>query len=74
MTKKPTTKPITVAEAGRRGGLARAAKYSWEQLRKWARKGGRPPLEKAEKAQKLRFLNKGAKDAKNPGGKQNGLP
>ena len=64
VTKERTTKPITVAEAGRRGGLARAAKHSKKQLSAWAKKGGRPPLEKAEKAQKLRFLNKGSKAAK----------
>jgi len=40
MQKKP--KPITVAEAGRRGGRARAKKYPPEQLRKWAKLGGRP--------------------------------
>lgn len=33
---------MTVAEAGRRGGAARARKYSREQLREWARKGGWP--------------------------------
>jgi len=36
------TKPMTVAEAGRRGGKARAKKYSREQLTEWARKGGWP--------------------------------
>ena len=35
-------KPITVAEAGRRGGKARAKKHSPEQLREWARMGGWP--------------------------------
>jgi hypothetical protein len=35
-------KPITVAEAGRRGGKARADKYSAEQLREWSRLGGWP--------------------------------
>jgi len=35
-----TIKPITVQEAGRRGGKARAEKYSSEQLREWARLGG----------------------------------
>ena len=35
-------KPLTVAEAGSRGGKARAEKHSPEQLREWARKGGWP--------------------------------
>jgi hypothetical protein len=35
-------KSITVAEAGRRGGRARAEKYSKATLRKWAKLGGRP--------------------------------
>ena len=35
-------KALTVQEAGRRGGKARAAKHSAEQLSKWASKGGRP--------------------------------
>jgi general stress protein YciG len=35
-------KPMTVAEAGQRGGKARAKRYSREQLREWARKGGWP--------------------------------
>jgi hypothetical protein len=39
MKKKP---PITVAEAGRRGGKARAKKHPPEQLRVWARLGGWP--------------------------------
>ena len=33
---------MTVAEAGRRGGKARAKKHSREQLQEWARKGGWP--------------------------------
>jgi hypothetical protein len=40
MTKKK--EPITVAEAGRRGGMSRAKKYSRQQLREWARLGGWP--------------------------------
>jgi hypothetical protein len=40
MTKKK--KPITVAEAGRRGGISRAKKYPADQLRKWASLGGWP--------------------------------
>lgn len=40
MTKKP--KPMTVAEAGRKGGKARAKKYPPEQLSEWASKGGWP--------------------------------
>jgi len=35
-------KPVTVAEAGRRGGKARAKKHSREQLRAWAKLGGWP--------------------------------
>ena len=35
-------KPVTVAEAGSRGGKARAKKYTHEQLSKWASKGGWP--------------------------------
>lgn len=40
MAKK--TKPMTVAEAGRRGGKARAKKYSRQQMSEWASKGGWP--------------------------------
>jgi hypothetical protein len=40
MTKRE--KPVTVAEAGRRGGKARAKKYPAEQLREWGRLGGWP--------------------------------
>jgi hypothetical protein len=40
MAKK--NKPMTVAEAGRRGGKARAKKYSREQLSVWAKRGGWP--------------------------------
>jgi hypothetical protein len=32
-----------LAKAGARGGKARAAKYPKSTLRKWAKKGGRPP-------------------------------
>ena len=35
-------KPITVADAGRKGGRARAKKYSPEQLSEWAKLGGWP--------------------------------
>jgi len=35
-------KPLTVQDAGRRGGKARAKKYSPEQLREWAKLGGWP--------------------------------
>jgi general stress protein YciG len=38
MTKK---KPMTASEMGRKGGKARAKKYSAEQLRKWAALGGK---------------------------------
>ena len=40
MPNKP--KPITVAEAGHRGGTARAKKYTHEQLSEWSKKGGWP--------------------------------
>lgn len=40
MAKK--NKPMTVAEAGRRGGKARAKKYSRQQMSEWASKGGWP--------------------------------
>ena len=40
--KKSKPKPMTVAEAGRKGGKARAAKYSKEQLAEWGSKGGWP--------------------------------
>jgi general stress protein YciG len=42
------SKPMTVAEAGKKGGRARAKKYSHEQLSMWARKGGRPPKKEAK--------------------------
>lgn len=35
-------KPLTVQDAGRRGGKARAKRYSPEQLRVWAKLGGWP--------------------------------
>jgi hypothetical protein len=34
--------PMTVAEAGRRGGKARAKKHTREELSKWAKLGGWP--------------------------------
>lgn len=40
MAKK--NKPMTVAEAGQRGGRARAKKYSRKQLSEWAKRGGWP--------------------------------
>jgi hypothetical protein len=36
-------KPKTVEEMARMGGLSRARKYSKNQLRDWAKLGGRPP-------------------------------
>jgi hypothetical protein len=33
---------MTVQEAGKRGGSARAAKHSKKQLSAWAKLGGRP--------------------------------
>jgi hypothetical protein len=35
-------KTVTVQEAGRRGGKARAKKYDKATLSRWAKKGGRP--------------------------------
>jgi hypothetical protein len=32
-----------LAKTGRKGGNARAAKYDKATLRKWGKKGGRPP-------------------------------
>jgi hypothetical protein len=32
-----------LAKAGRKGGNSRAAKYGKATLRKWGKKGGRPP-------------------------------
>ncbi len=49
---------MTVAEAGRRGGKARAEKYPADQLREWARLGGwpkgRPRKADAPKTKKAR--------------------
>ena len=39
-----------LAELGRKGGKARAAKYDKATLSKWAKKGGRPP--KSERGKK----------------------
>jgi hypothetical protein len=48
-------KPISVAEAGRRGGKARAKKYSREQLIEWAKFGrlAEGPTAKAAKPQSV---------------------
>jgi hypothetical protein len=35
-----------LAKTGRKGGKARAAKYDKATLRKWGKKGGRPPKRK----------------------------
>jgi general stress protein YciG len=35
-----------LTKAGRKGGNARAAKYDKATLRKWGKKGGRPPKAK----------------------------
>jgi hypothetical protein len=42
--------PMTVAEAGRRGGKARAKKHTAEELRAWARMGGWPKGRPRKKA------------------------
>jgi len=49
-------KPITANEMGRRGGTARAKRYSRAQIQTWGKLGGRP--QKLEKAavSKLRQL------------------
>jgi hypothetical protein len=39
-------KPMTVQEFARKGGLARAKKYTSEQLAKWGKLGGRPRKQK----------------------------
>ena len=35
-------KAITVAEAGRRGGLSTLRKYGWKRMRELGKLGGRP--------------------------------
>lgn len=49
---------MTVAEAGRRGGKARARKHTPEQLREWAKLGGwpkgRPRKKRTPKTEKAR--------------------
>jgi hypothetical protein len=39
-----------LASIGRKGGKARAKKYDKKTLRKWAKKGGRPPKSQKETA------------------------
>jgi hypothetical protein len=39
--KDPKDKPLTIEEFSRRGGLARARKYSKKQLREWSKLGGK---------------------------------
>jgi hypothetical protein len=55
---KKQRQPMTVAEAGRRGGKARAKKHTREQLSKWASLGGwkkgRPRKPKSPNTQKAR--------------------
>jgi hypothetical protein len=42
LTDKPEkAKPLTIKEFSRRGGLARARKYSKKQLREWSKLGGK---------------------------------
>jgi hypothetical protein len=38
-----------LAEAGRKGGKVRAAKYEKATLSKWAKKGGRPPKKEGKR-------------------------
>lgn len=37
-------KGITASEMGKRGGTTRAHRYSKEQISKWGKLGGRPPI------------------------------
>jgi len=48
MTRKEADKAVRefLAMAGRRGGRSRARMYDKATLRRWARKGGRPPKRK----------------------------
>ncbi len=48
---------MTVQEAGRRGGKARAGKHSKKQLSAWAKLGGRPKGSSSKK----KTTKKGAK-------------
>lgn len=41
-------KPITVAEAGRRGARKTLKRYGREQLREWGKLGGRPKKKKGK--------------------------
>jgi hypothetical protein len=40
------SKPITVAEAGRKGARATLKKYGRQKMREWGKLGGRPPKSK----------------------------
>lgn len=40
-TNNPKDKSLTIEEFSRRGGLARARKYSKKQLREWSKLGGK---------------------------------
>jgi hypothetical protein len=58
MRKKPgmRKKPMTVAEMASLGGRARAAKYTREQLREFARDAGRPAKLDGRARRRLRQL------------------
>jgi hypothetical protein len=51
-------KSLTVEEAGRRGGKARAEKYSTQQLREWAKLGGWPKGRPRKKKRGMRKRGK----------------
>ena len=57
-------KPMTVAEMARMGGIARAKIHSKAQLRKWAKKGGRPvSLDRKSLARLEALLHRGKSQA-----------
>jgi hypothetical protein len=49
-------KPMTVAEMASMGGRARAARYTRDQLREFAKDGGRPPKLDGRARRRLRQL------------------
>jgi DNA invertase Pin-like site-specific DNA recombinase len=57
-------KPMTVAEMARMGGLARAKRYSKDQLRAWGEEGGRPvALDRRALARLRKLLRAGKSQA-----------
>ena len=62
MTGNPPShkKELTITEFARMGGKARAERHSKAQLRRWAKKGGRPPaLDSKARAKLERLLRQG---------------